>query len=98
MPGPIKEEPEAPPDLEQLLSEAKIEQLEAELQAWRAELDRLSVGAEDRAGFERQAQILRARLDALQQAGADATHEMLKRVDAARAELKKAFESAAKSE
>jgi capsule polysaccharide export protein KpsE/RkpR len=103
----MKEEAEAPPDLEGLLAEIASRKYEAQLKEWSVALERLrarvgEAGVEAQAEFGVQAQALRTRvaelqsqLDALQKAGGDATHEMLEGIHAAWAELKQAFESAA---
>ena len=106
MPRPIKEEPEAPPDLEKMLTEAKSQKMAAQLREWGVELERLRtragrIGADAVDEYEQQAQVLRAKMDEaqdrlreLQQAGANATYEMLKRDDGAWNELQRAFEDA----
>jgi DNA anti-recombination protein RmuC len=106
---PIKEEPEAPPDLEELLAEARSQKLESHLKAWAAELARLKTRVEQadpeaQAEYAKQAQILRAKLNQvqdklrkLQQAGADASYEMIRSVDEMVAELRKSFESDAET-
>jgi len=107
MDHPIKEEPESPPDLEALLAEAKVDKLEAQLKEWGIDLEKFKArveqaSAEARAAYERQAPNLHAKMDEaqaklreMQEAGADATYEMLEGVDSAWSELKKAFDSAA---
>lgn len=104
---PIKEEPEAPPDLEELLAEAKSGKWEDQLKEWGIDLEKLKARAEKAGGdarveFDRQAQTLRpmmsqaqAKLVELRKAGGEASVEMLKGVDSAFTELKKAFASAA---
>lgn len=104
---PIKEEPEAPPDLEELLAEAKSGKWEDQLKEWGIDLEKLKARAEKAEGdarveFDRQAQTLRpmmsqaqAKLVELRKAGGEASVEMLKGVDSAFTELKKAFASAA---
>ncbi|HKZ87038.1 MAG TPA: hypothetical protein VJ793_25715 [Anaerolineae bacterium] len=57
---PIKEEPEAPPDLEELLAEAKSGEWEDQLKEWGIDLEKLKARAEKAEGdarveFDRQA-------------------------------------------
>ena len=104
---PVKEEPEAPPDLEELLAEAKSRKWEDQLKEWGIDLEKLKARAEKAGGdarveFDRQAEALRpmmdqaqAKLAELTKSGSQASVELLKGVDSAFAELKKAFENAA---
>ena len=104
---PIQEEPEAPPDLEGLLAEAKSRTWGDHLEEWGIDLEKLRARAEKAGGeakveFDRQAEALRpmmdqaqAKLAELTKSGSQASVEMLKGVDSAFAELKKAFENAA---